>query len=296
VARPNQLEELSDQQRQAVLLGADALHQVDAFKRKSFDLWMTAARGVAILCDLAAARTSRKARKNLLKDNGYGSLNEGTVSRLRWMAKLETAIRTWRDTLTENKRDSWNSPTSICNRCPAVRKAIAEANRTRPPRPKKAVNKPKALESAIDFILDHLHETEDADHRLAILERILLPFGFYAAPKSPEGPPPKKAKAHRTKRPAANDGPLVWEDEGDKNIEDGGKPRHRYNASDGATGRYLVGPTFIFPSKKFSGYSVTHRADATNHKTTREIKSNVRTAEQGKAIAERDHTERSEIA
>jgi hypothetical protein len=63
---------------------------------------------------------SRKARKNLLRDNGYGSLNESTVSRLLLMAKHETAIRIWRDTLTQNKRDSWNSPTSICNRCPFV--------------------------------------------------------------------------------------------------------------------------------------------------------------------------------
>jgi hypothetical protein len=29
---------------------------------------------------------SRNARKSLLKDNGYGSLNEATVSRLIWMA------------------------------------------------------------------------------------------------------------------------------------------------------------------------------------------------------------------
>jgi hypothetical protein len=65
----------------------------------------------------------------------YGTLNEGTISRLLHMAKLETAIRTWRDTLTENKRENWNSPTLICNRCPAVGKAIAEAKKNKPPRP-----------------------------------------------------------------------------------------------------------------------------------------------------------------
>jgi hypothetical protein len=49
------------------------------------------------------------------------------------MAKYETAIRAWRDTLTPNKRDAWNSLTSMCNRSPAVRKAIAEASKSKPP-------------------------------------------------------------------------------------------------------------------------------------------------------------------
>ena len=136
------LDELTDAQRNAVLDGAEAIETLGDFKRRSYDLWMTVARGVAPLCELAdRPGTSRSARKNLLEDNGYGSLNDGTVSRLLLMAKHETEIRKWRDGISQRKRDSWNSPTSICNRCPALRKAIAEANKNKPPRPPRKTDK-----------------------------------------------------------------------------------------------------------------------------------------------------------
>jgi hypothetical protein len=280
------LDELTDAQRNAVIDGAKALAEHDQFKRTSFERWMAIARGVAPLCDLAdRPGTARKARKNFLKENGYGSLNEGTVSRLRWMAKLETAIRVWRDEpKNQRTRDSWNSPTSICNRCPAVRTAIAEANRTRPPRPKKAVNKPKALESAIDFVLDHLHETEDADHRLAIFERILSPFGFTAAPKSPEGAQPTEAEV-APRRGKAKKAALKWR---------AGKPTPltpghvKYEAKVGDGFGYSVSPAAAFPSLKFAGYSVEYwPTDKMADKQP--LATGVRTAAKAQLIAQRHY-------
>ena len=167
------LDELTDAQRNAVLDGAEAIKTLGDFKRRSYDLWMTVARGVAPLCELAdRPGTSRSARKNLLEDNGYGSLNEGTVSRLLLMAKHETDIRKWRDGISQRKRDSWNSPTSICNRCPALRKAIAEANKNKPPRRPRQTDKSAALESLLDKLLDLIGAVEDIDNRRALVERV----------------------------------------------------------------------------------------------------------------------------
>jgi hypothetical protein len=186
--------------RSAVLDGAEAIKTLGDFKRRSYDLWMTAARGVAPLCELAdRPGTSRKARKNLLEDNGYGSLNESTVSRLLLMAKYETDIRKWRDSLTQNKRDAWNSPTSICNRCPALRKAIAEANKNKPPRQPRKTDKSAALESLLDKLLDLIGAVEDIDNRRALVERVTSSV----AKLLPEAEPtkPSRKKRGKTKAP-----------------------------------------------------------------------------------------------
>ena len=168
------LAELSEQQMAAVRDGADAIEHLTDFRRRTFDLWMTVARGVAVLCTVAdRPNMSRKARQHLLRDNGYGTLNAGTVSRLLRMAENETAIRTWRDTLTENKRQSWNSPTAICNRCPPVRRVIAAAaaNRTRTPRQRR--NATVEVERAVDLLSDHMQGLTNADLRASLGERLI---------------------------------------------------------------------------------------------------------------------------
>jgi hypothetical protein len=174
-----ELDELSDQQRAAVLAGADALKVLADFRRRTFDEWMNVARGLAILRMLADQRTARTAFKNLRREHGYGSLNEATCTRLILMANHETAVRAWRDTLTERQRESWNSPTSICQRCSAVRAAMAKA----PARAPRKTNTQRALESALDTLQDCLQEM-DADGRAAVIERILSPLGLKATSKA----------------------------------------------------------------------------------------------------------------
>jgi hypothetical protein len=129
------LDELTPEQRKAVLNGSDALATLHDYSRKSFDLWMLVAKGVAPLAALADRLTSRKARQNLLKDNGYGSLHSTMVSRLVHMANFEAEIRNWREGLKPKDYDAWQSPTSICNRCPAIKAALGR-DRPRPVRPK----------------------------------------------------------------------------------------------------------------------------------------------------------------
>jgi hypothetical protein len=155
-----------------------------------------------VLCEIAdRPGMSRNARKNLLADNGYGSLNEGTISRLLRMAEHEPAIIVWRsEKLTERQRETWNSPTSICNRCPEVRKAIVEANKNKPPRqPKKKTAKEVGaqVEKALDTLSDALHVTEDADHRAAIVERLTALVQHFAAPTTPKPKPKPKPERKR---------------------------------------------------------------------------------------------------
>jgi hypothetical protein len=167
-----ELDDLSDAQRRAILEGADALGEIGNFMRRSFDRWMTIAKGVAVLRELANQPTaSRRAFKNFLRDHGYGSLNRSTASRLVLMAKHETAIRIWRDTLTENKRERWCSPTSICSRCPALRAVIAESAKRKPRKPR-TNRQPFHVKRAYDTIFEHLHAIEDADQRAALVDQI----------------------------------------------------------------------------------------------------------------------------
>jgi hypothetical protein len=237
MAKPNWLEELSDQQRQAVLLGLDAYREHTEFHRKSYDRWMAIARGVAPICALAdRAGMSRDARKNRLKEVGFIELDGATVSRLLWLAKLETQIRIWRDGLTPRQRDRWASPSSICNRCPAVKKAIAEANKGKPQRgPRRAPV--KDLEVALDFIAENASrlapdeqaklfarfggmvdltpstdkaldvyreylEELDEDERREALKDLVADFGFTLVEQEPE-PEPEPAKPKRKSRAKA---------------------------------------------------------------------------------------------
>jgi hypothetical protein len=166
------LDELTDQERNLVRDGADAVSEYRDFSRRSFELWMRMARGVALLLDLADRRTSRSARRNLLREQGYGTLHPTICIKLRIMARHETAIRFWRDGLTQNQREKWNSPTSVCNRCPAVRKAYAEARADKPPRRPRAANKSVALERALDVMSDYFNATEDVDAKAVLRERL----------------------------------------------------------------------------------------------------------------------------
>jgi hypothetical protein len=276
------LDELTDAQRNAVLDGADAVKELADFRRRTFDMWMRIARGIAPLCALAArASMARKARKHLLADNGYGTLNEGTVSRLLRMADLETAIRIWRDTLTANKRDSWNSPTSICNRCPPVRAAIAASNKAKPPR------KPRKphVESAIDTFLEHLHSL-DTDNRRATIERILSPFDLQLAPIT------AKAKTKPAKKATTVKDALKWKDTGNASMTG---EHHSYEAKI-ETGKYTITPADFMSlaggGVTFAGYEIQFYPADYNYpknKNNRRLKKGIKTAEQAKALAERDY-------
>jgi len=142
---------------------------------------------------------SRTARKTFLKENGYGTLNEATVSRLVLMAKYDTAIRAWRDTLTEHKRDSWNSPTSICNRCPKLRKVIAEANKNKPPRNRRKRDLMLAVQSQLDKLFDLIAAVEDIDNRRALIEQATSSL----TKMLPDDQPPTPSRKKRGKAKAA---------------------------------------------------------------------------------------------
>jgi hypothetical protein len=146
--RTNQplLDDLPAEQRKAILNGADALATLHDYSRRSFDLWMLVARGVAPLVAIAdRPGMSRKARQNLLRDNGYGSLDPSMVTRLVHMAAHEPAVREWRDGLPPRQYEAWQSPTSICKQCPAIRTILAKPRPAVARPPVKSVDEPQPI-------------------------------------------------------------------------------------------------------------------------------------------------------
>jgi hypothetical protein len=170
----SELDDLTAAQRTAVSEGAHALNGLTG--RASFDAWMQVAKGIVPLCALAdKPGRSRSARRSLFKEAGYGSLSQSNISRLLHMGRLESQIRIWRMGLKPRQRDTWNSPATICKRCPEVRKAIEEANKNRPPRPPRprpAVDPEHELDRAINRVFDLLDAVKDSDLRRLQIERL----------------------------------------------------------------------------------------------------------------------------
>jgi hypothetical protein len=296
VAKSNrpELDELTPQQRLAIQEGAEAIGKLADFRRRSFDLWMTVARGVATLCTIAdRPGTSRKARQNLLRSQGYGSLNASTVSRLLLMAEHETAVRAWRDTLTENKRESWNSPTSICNRCPAVRKAIDEAAKGKPPRKPRTTNQHaedfKPTDSAEDIavvIVGMVEQSKAEAIARAILKR--LPRSIPSTPLSKSKAKAPNVTAAETKK-AELVTELVWETQ---QTIDPKYPNFKAKTRNGMT--YDIGASFdaFGQGMPFAGYSIRfYPPNHKDHKDGKYLKGNIKTAAAAKAFAERHYAQ-----
>jgi hypothetical protein len=91
------------------------------------------------------------------------------------MGRLESQSVIWRMGLKPRQRETWNSPATICKRCPEVRKAIEEANKNRPPRqprPRPGVNPADELERTINRVFDLLDALKDVDLRRQQIERL----------------------------------------------------------------------------------------------------------------------------
>jgi hypothetical protein len=83
----------------------------------------------------------------------------------------------------------------------------------------------------------------------------------------------------RNTRPSPKTQQLDWIDRGDTF-----HGHHQWEATS-AIGRYTVGPTFTGPSFEFVGYHASHHVDG----KFRHIKDSLATAEQAKAVAQRDY-------
>lgn len=202
----SELDDLTATQRTAVSEGAVALDNLTG--RASFNAWMQVARGIVPLCGLAdKPGRSRNARRSLFKEAGYGSLSAANVSRLLHMGRLESQIAIWRMGLKPHQRDSWNSPATICKKCPEVRKAIEEANKNKPPRTATR-SRPTAdprdeLERAVNRVYDLVGAIDDVDLRDSEIDRLIT---LLRELREPERTQPKPSKRRAKKAPAATAG------------------------------------------------------------------------------------------
>jgi hypothetical protein len=190
----SELDDLTTTQRTAVSEGAVALDNLTG--RASFNAWMQVARGIIPLCTLAdKPGRSRNARRSLFKEAGYGRLSESNISRLLHMGRLESQIMIWRTGLTSRQRDTWNSPATICKKCPDIRKAIEEANKNKPPRqaraPRPAADPKDELERIINRVFDLLNAVEDIDLRRQQIERLITLLNEVSEPERPARRPPR---------------------------------------------------------------------------------------------------------
>jgi hypothetical protein len=188
------------------------------------------------------------------------------------MGRLETQIMIWRTGLKPRQRDTWNSPATICKRCPEVRKAIEEANKNRPPRlprSRPVVDPEDELERAINRVFNLLDEVKDIDLRRQQIERLTTLLSELSEeepkptkavkatkpePEPASKPKPRKAKtakAEQTKKPAkkraaSETTPLVWKDLGKSTTVDA-KPYHGIvTAAVGGGEEYAIDHSFLF--------------------------------------------------
>jgi hypothetical protein len=201
--RPNrsELEDLTAAQRTAVSEGAVALDNLTG--RASFNAWMQVARGITPLAALAdKPGRSRNARRSLFKEAGYGRLSESNISRLLHMGRLESHIMIWRTGLTPRQRDTWNSPATICKKCPEVRKAIEEGNKDKPPRqarpPRPPADPADELERTVNRVFDLLNALEDVDLRRQQIERLITLLSELSEPE-PTKPKRQRKPGGKTK-------------------------------------------------------------------------------------------------
>jgi hypothetical protein len=127
-------------------------YELSADDRTKFDAALAAVRRIKVAFDdwiivghaIVAARKHadrvgghQTFRNILIEQQMMPPLDKATISRLeKIMAHLD-AVMNWRATLTEHQRLAWAAPTSVVNRCPALR-----------PRPSSVPRKPTRLESA----------------------------------------------------------------------------------------------------------------------------------------------------
>ena len=105
--------------------------------------------------------------------------NQSGITRLLQIVGRETEVRQWRDTLTDNQRWEWPSPSAIFKHCPLFAKPKSNATPSRTFKPR--------LEVALDAVDEHLHDM-DEDGRRATLERIVGRYGYRleALPDQPD--------------------------------------------------------------------------------------------------------------
>lgn len=317
----SELDDLTTAQRTAVNEGANALDHLTG--RASFNAWMQVALGIVPLCALAdRPGRSRSARRSLFKEAGYGSLSPANISRLLHMGRLESHIRIWRTGLKPRQRDTWNSPATICKRCPEVRKAIEEANKNRPPRvprPRPVVDPADELELTVNRLYDLLDAVKDIDLRREQIERLTTLLSELSGREEPKPatkarkakpteeemeaepakakPPSRKAsraqaeqtvKAVKPQPEQANDGPLLWQQSiTDPALRSGPAEAYWEAADPGADGyRYVVEP-HSKRDNRITTFSAKRQPPQPSFETPIEFLGKARSLEAAMAIAAR---------
>jgi hypothetical protein len=109
----------------------EAARSAATLLKKTFETWVTIGRAVVRARQIADQRGGGKTFMRLIHQQGLGPVvPKATASRLeRIMAQLP-GVEEWRLTLTVKQQIEWASPSSVCSRCPALKKQTDPARRS----------------------------------------------------------------------------------------------------------------------------------------------------------------------
>jgi hypothetical protein len=103
--------------------------------KKTFETWTVIGKAVMQARNLADRRGGRKTFMRIVEQQGLGKVvDKATASRLLRIMEHLPQIAAWRATLTERQQIDWASPSSVCQRCPALNPARGKDKESKPAR------------------------------------------------------------------------------------------------------------------------------------------------------------------
>jgi hypothetical protein len=148
----------------------EAARQAVTLLKKTFETWVVIGKAVVRARNIANQRGGAKTFMRVIQQQGLGPIvNKSTASTLERIMEKLPEVTKWHEGLTSRQQIDWAAPTTILKRCPVFAKAPTPDNNEEPK------FKPVDLERAIDSVLHHLSEIDDADHKRTVVERIAGP-------------------------------------------------------------------------------------------------------------------------
>jgi len=142
-----------------------------AILKKTFDCWVTIGRAVVRARKIAKEIGGAKTFMRLIEQQGLGAVvNKATASRLEIIMQSLPEVTKWHESLTQGQQIAWAAPTTIMKHCPVFR-TKPKPNDDDADKPFKPVD----LNRAVESVVHHLAENNDADLRQSVIERIAGP-------------------------------------------------------------------------------------------------------------------------
>lgn len=137
--------------------------------KKTFEIWIVIGKAVMRARKIAKELGGAKTFMRVIEQQGLGPVvNKATASRLESIMEKLPEVMKWHESLTPRQQIDWAAPTTVYKHCPLFKM----------PKDKKDDEpefKPVDLMRAVESVVHHLADIDDADMRESIIERIAGP-------------------------------------------------------------------------------------------------------------------------